>query len=115
MSGPFCKEEVLGRFGGDAALLREVAIEFLARSATLEERLRTELIRGETVEAGRTAHTLKGLIAYFDRGIVFEFARHLQCRADAEDCVGAASLLVPLAALVEELRDQLRKEVCDAR
>lgn len=115
MSARFCLKEVLARFDGDAVLLKAVATGFLASSATLEEQLRAELARGETAKAGRTAHTLKGLIAHFDRGIVFEFARHLQCRADADDFVGAESLFVPLAALVEELRGHLRKEVCDAR
>lgn len=114
MSARLNREELLARFDGDALLLREIATGFLTRSTTLLERLHTELARGATAEAGRTAHTLKGLIAYFDRDVVFDFARQLQYRADCADFAGAQALLVPLSALVEDLRDHLRKVVCDA-
>lgn len=115
MSAPFNTRELLARFEGDAAMLREVATDFLTRSAILEERLRAELVRGEAVGAGRTAHTLKGVIACFDRGLVFDFARQIKSRADEEDFAGALALLDALTEFVEDLRDHLRREVVPRR
>lgn len=109
---PFRRQEMLDRFEGDAELLEEIAGDFLERSASLEAQLRVELTRGEAANAGRTAHTLKGLIAYFDRGMVFDCARAVQALADDGDFAGAEALLDSLAARIEELRSHLRREVC---
>lgn len=107
------RSELLAGFDGDAELLRQVASDFLVRSAELTERLRGELASGARADAARTAHTLKGLIAYFERGIVLHFAGEIEHRVDDEDFASAQALLAPLAALVETLRDHLRREVCD--
>lgn len=107
-----CKTDLLARFDGDAVLLEEVAREFLERSVALEESLRAELVTGNASAAARAAHTLKGLIAYFDRGIVFNIARQIEFRADAGDLAGAKALLDSLRAFVEHLRDSLRQDVC---
>jgi CheY-like chemotaxis protein/HPt (histidine-containing phosphotransfer) domain-containing protein len=110
-------QRALAATQGDRALLREVAEVCAAEMPTLRSRLAQSLAAGDTSEALRMAHTIKGNLRTFGaRGI--ENAEQLEQAARSGNLARVGELLQTLqsdVALVEQaLADYLASPVTDA-
>lgn len=92
-SGVFDKQASLKRLGGSLSLLRDMFQFFLEDAPTLLRTLQTSLQRGETDEAYRAAHSLKGLASNFDAHVVTRPAKQIEELLRAKDLAGAAALV----------------------
>ena len=108
-SGPALdREEALSRVGGDVDLLREIAGVFLDDCPNSMQALRDAVSAGDAKLVERQAHTLKGSIATFGTGFVFETARKIELQGRCGDLSTATSDLLHLEAGIEHLKSDLR-------
>jgi len=102
------REEALSRVGGDVDLLREIAAVFLDDCPNSLSQLRDAVSNGDARLVERQAHTLKGSIATFGTGNVFETARKIELQGRCGDLTEVASDLIHLEAGLETLKADLR-------
>ena len=101
------REVALSRVGGDAQLLKEIAVLFLNEYPKILDDLRSAAERGDARRLERTAHSLKGSVSNFGAGVAVEAARSLEAmgrgqqHAEADQVI--RTLEVALAALGSEL------------
>ncbi len=102
------REEALSRVGGDVDLLREIAGVFLDDCPNSLQALRDAVSAGDAKLIERQAHTLKGSIATFGTGSVFEWARKIELQGRCGDLSTASTDLLHLEAGLEQLKSDLR-------
>lgn len=101
------REVALARVGGDAELLREIAVLFVQDYPKVLDQLQDAIARGDAQTIERTAHGLKGSVSTFGARAAMEAARTLEtmgrtCQLD-ELRQALATLELALAALRPEL------------
>jgi two-component system, sensor histidine kinase and response regulator len=101
------RQLALSRVGGDAQLLKEIAVLFLEDYPKMMDRLREAAARGDAKSVERTAHGLKGSVANFgaksavDAALALEGMGRAQQLSEVEQVI--RSLDLALAALRPEL------------
>lgn len=103
--------ELLDKFDGDPVFLLDVAESFILRSSELQDQLWHAVEAQAPYEAERSAHTLRGLIAYFERGPAFASAEAIEVRAQQRNIAAVSDLLPVLDFFVNRLRTHLESEV----
>src|SRR5207237_7364971 len=94
------RAQALGRVGGDADLLKELARMFQTDCPAQLAELRAAVGRGDGPAVQRLAHTLKGEVGVFGAHAAFEEALRLETMARQGDLSQAATAI---AALQREL------------
>jgi signal transduction histidine kinase/CheY-like chemotaxis protein/integral membrane sensor domain MASE1 len=108
--GGWDARKFLERIGNDESLLREVTDIFLEETPKLLARLR-EAVTAQAAEiVERTAHSLKGELAYFGSSAA-HFARELERIGRERDLAEAAGLLASLETEVTSLMAAVRRDV----
>jgi HPt (histidine-containing phosphotransfer) domain-containing protein len=101
------RELALSRVGGDAQLLRELAVLFLEEYPRVLGELRSAVDRGDAAAVERAAHALKGCIANFGAQAAVETAFRVEAlgrdRKLQEVSQAVQSLELALIALQTEL------------
>lgn len=106
------------RFGGDAALVRELVTLFLAECPRMLECIRQAVRAGRPDEIRWAAHTFKGAVGNFgDRGVLLA-ALALEQAGRAGDTAQAPALLADLEREVDRLlasmHDLLAAGACES-
>ena len=94
---------MLKKFGGDAALLREVAGVFIESCPQMMNALREAIAQQNSSALQRAAHTLKSSVDYFGDKIAFDKAFSLERRGKAADWTDVAETARELEAAIERL------------
>ncbi len=98
----------MARVGGDAELLKELALLFLEESPRMMTELLAAHAQGDAKQVERTAHGLKGSVANFGAKRAVDAAFQIEQSGRAGKLDGVAALLdtldLALAALYSELR-----------
>jgi HPt (histidine-containing phosphotransfer) domain-containing protein len=101
-------EGVLERFGGDRELLQEMVGIFFDDSPAVIDLLSDGLAQHDSATVERAAHSLRGMIAYFDPAEVIETARQIEQAGRQRDLEPVPSLMRRLAQQVELLKNALQ-------
>ncbi len=98
----------MARVGGDAELLKEIAVLFLEENyeAWLSE-LREAGMKGDADAVQRMAHGLKGSVANFGAGAAVAASLKLENLGRSQDLTGMQESLVELQEALETLRGDL--------
>jgi CheY-like chemotaxis protein/HPt (histidine-containing phosphotransfer) domain-containing protein len=104
----FSREAALLKMGGDEELLREVVVAFLEACDDTVAAVDAAVRANDAKALRRTAHTLKGSVATFSTGPVYETALELE-RCGRDECMETArdshqKLRDELEQLLPELR-----------
>jgi len=107
--GAFSREVALVKMGGDEELLKEVVVAFLEACEATVEPVEAAVRARDAKALRRAAHTLKGSVATFSTGTVYETALELE-RCGRDDSMEGAQQLYQrldreLAQLLPELRE----------
>jgi two-component system, sensor histidine kinase and response regulator len=107
-AGVFSKEAALLKMGGDEELLREVVVAFLEACDDTVDAVDSAVRANDAKALRRAAHTLKGSVATFSTGPVYETALELE-RCGRDECLDMAResyqrLRGELERLLPELR-----------
>lgn len=79
IQGPILdRTTAMARVGGDADLLRELAVLFIEEYPVRMDELRSALERGDADAVERTAHSLKGAVANFGAQAAVEAALRIE-------------------------------------
>ncbi len=97
------RDRLLVHFGGDEALLREIAQIFLDDSPRDLQNLREALAAGDARRARMAAHTLKGAMSNFDAPGPTAAAWRVEQLAADGDLAAAAAALPALEAALEQV------------
>ena len=100
----------LEKVGGDENLLRELCQIFLAESPKLMRKMEKAMAENDPVALRRAAHSLKGEVSYLSADSVFETARELERRGDANDLASVPELLRTLEAALHDLYAAMKQE-----
>lgn len=101
------REVALSRVGGDAELLKEIAVLFLGECPKILEDLHAAAASGDARRLERTAHALKGSVSNFGAGVAVEAARSLEAMGRAQQLAGAAPVLASLEQSLNALSTEL--------
>lgn len=106
------------RFGGDAALVRQLVTLFIDECPRMLERLREGVRSGRAEEIRWTAHTFKGAVGNFgDRGVLLATLA-LEQAGRMGDIAQAPALLAELEREVDRLlasmHDLLARSPCES-
>lgn len=104
----------LARMGGDAQLLRELAVLFLEDGPRRLAELQASLDAGQLESASRAAHSLYGLASNFDAAECVAAATSVEVHADAADISAARASFGALSTAVGRLSAALH-DVLDTR
>jgi len=99
---PWHPAVALRRMGDDKELLCSMVEYFLEDSPVLLQQLQELIVTGDSEEASRVAHSLKGLCANFDAHAAIRVAGHTEIACREGKFVDAASLL-------QSLNDEIRR------
>ena len=100
---------LLGRFMGDAQLLRGVAELFLVSESGLRSQLATALSRNDGKEISRTAHSLRGSVGNFGAEKAMALAGELVLMGQGNNLSGAGRVFESLVQTLDDLRFQLHR------
>ena len=100
---PYDRAKVLENFGGDEALLGEVAALFIAAWPENLARLRAALAAADAEALRGAAHAVKGSVANFCADRAVQAARQLEMTGRAGDLDQAAAQFEDVVARVEEV------------
>ncbi len=103
------RQAALERVGGDAELLREIAALFLEECARAVADLRAAVERRNGPEIEHKAHSLKGSIATFGSGPVFQAAWELEKQGRGGDLSQVEAKLRSFESSLERLCSELRE------
>jgi CheY-like chemotaxis protein/HPt (histidine-containing phosphotransfer) domain-containing protein len=98
---------LLGRFMGDAQLLRGVAELFLVSESGLRSQLAAALSRSDGKEISRTAHSLMGSVGNFGAEKAMALAGELELMGEGNNLSGAGKVFESLVQTLDDLRFQL--------
>jgi HPt (histidine-containing phosphotransfer) domain-containing protein len=98
---PFDRDLMLHQFAGMEHMLPELLTAYRESAGECLDVTRRALLAGETDEAWRAAHTLKGMSAAVCATLVRDQAQMLELAARAGDLPGAMAALPGLESLVE--------------
>jgi HPt (histidine-containing phosphotransfer) domain-containing protein len=98
----------LSRVGGDLELLQEIARLFLDDTPRMLSEIRQAIEAGDPIAVERSAHSLKGCIANFGTGAVFEAALALENKGRGGDLSGAPELYARIESLMNRLEPELQ-------
>ncbi len=115
MSDVLDRHALLAHFGGDAALIEEIAAIFIQSSQELLAQLREALQRQDAEQLRRIAHTLKGSASNFLAKEVSAAAHRLEAVGRSGDLSGASDALLALELHVSSLRTALETLVQELR
>jgi len=101
------REVALTRVGGDAELLREIAVLFLENYEAWLGELRAAAGRGDACGIQNTAHGLKGSVANFGAKSAYEAALTLETVGRNQNLELVPSSLAALESALAELRPEL--------
>ena len=101
------RELAMTRVGGDAELLKEIAILFLDDYPSALSDLHHALDRGDARAVERTAHGLKGSVANFGASTAVEAARSIENLGRAQKLAEVAQVLGTLELALAALRPEL--------
>lgn len=97
----------LSRVGGDAELLKEIAILFLADYPKSMNELRQAAEAGDARRVERTAHGLKGSVSNFGARPAVEAAMELETMGRAQELAEVEQVLRTLELALAALRPEL--------
>lgn len=103
----FNKEIALSRVGGDAELLKEIAILFLDDYPKSLSELREAIEAGDAKRVERSAHGLKGSVSNFGARPAVEAALQLETMGRAQKLVEVKQVLRTLELALAALRPEL--------
>ncbi len=98
---------VLDRVGGNVELLDQLVEVFRADCSRLLPELETALGAADAPTARRAAHTLKGMVAFFDAAAAREAATRLEAMAAAGHLTGAENAFHTLHGEIQRLQAAL--------
>ncbi len=101
------REVALSRVGGDAELLKEIAVLFLENYQAWLGELRDAAVRGDAKVVENTAHGLKGSVSNFGAQAAVEAALQLEMLGRNRDLTGVSTSLSALESALEALRPEL--------
>ncbi len=101
------REVALARVGGDAELLREIAMLFVEDYPKVLDELRDAIARGDAERVERTAHGLKGSVSTFGARPAMEAARTLEALGRARQFEEIRQVLTTLELALAALRPEL--------
>jgi len=101
------RELALARVGGDAELLKEIAVLFMAEYPKVLDDLRAAASRGDAKNLERAAHGLKGSVSNFGAAPAVEAARVLEGMGRAEQLEEVAQVIHTLELALAALRPEL--------
>jgi CheY-like chemotaxis protein len=99
----FVKAELLDRVGGKEDLLRNLLGVFRDDSARMLAELQTAVQAGDTATIQHVAHSLKGMVGFFEVPSAFDAALHLETLGRHKDLDKSAEALAVLQAEVERI------------
>ncbi len=97
------REEAIERLGGDADLFQELCQIFLDESPKLLRELQIALRTGNTEDAMRAAHSIKGEVGYLSAPEAMSAARQLEEMARRKNLSGSDKILAMLERELEAL------------
>lgn len=109
----FDREAALARVGDDEELLLELVKIFLDDYPINLSAIRSALAEGNSKGVEHAAHTLKGAVANFGADVVVKEAFELERMGRAGDISHANENLQRLAAVLEQLDQELRPLAAD--
>jgi HPt (histidine-containing phosphotransfer) domain-containing protein len=95
------------RVGGDAELLKEIAVLFLEDYPRVLAEIRAAIAGGDARQLETSAHTLKGSASNFGAGAVVESALRLEQMGRAGQMNQSPDVLRSLEAGLSALREEL--------
>jgi PAS domain S-box-containing protein len=105
---PLDTEALLDGLGGDRKLLFELVDLFLADTPKLLAKVERAIARSDAARLKDAAHALKGSVANFDSGSVFESVRHLEVLGRENDLANATTAFAAAKAEINRLSLALR-------
>ena len=106
-SAVFDKAVALSRVGGDAELLKEIAILFLDDYPKSLSELRDAVETGDAKRVERTAHGLKGSVSNFGARPAVDAALQLETMGRSQKLIEVEDLLRTLELALAALRPEL--------
>jgi two-component system, sensor histidine kinase and response regulator len=97
------RSALLARVGGNEALLQDLLAVFRDDSTRLLNELRQAHAAGDAAAVQQAAHTLKGMVGFFDMPAALEAAVQLETLGRQGDLAGAANLLLALEREIERI------------
>lgn len=97
---PFDLPAALRRVNGKASLLRKLIVTFGETYASVGQDLRTQLAGGQTADARRLAHSLKGVAGSLGLSAIHRAAADLERMLAAEETEQASAAIADLEAVV---------------
>jgi HPt (histidine-containing phosphotransfer) domain-containing protein len=108
VTGPALDHEVaLARVGGDAELLKEIAVLFLENYDAWLGEIRQAADRGDALGVEHTAHGLKGSVANFGAQAAVDAALRLENLGRSRDLTDVSGSLAALESALTALRTEL--------
>lgn len=102
------RHSLIETFDGDEKFVDELVATFLIRTPALVDEIRSALEAGDAGAASRSAHSLKGMIGYFETGEAEAAARRLEHMMPGELALAPALLLA-----LEQRLDELTRTMID--
>jgi len=103
----FDKAVALSRVGGDAELLKEIAVLFLDDYPNSLSELRLAVACGDAKRVERSAHGIKGSVSNFGARPAVDAAMHLETMGRAQKLVEVEQALRTLELALAALRPEL--------
>src|SRR5262249_45353391 len=101
------RELALARVGGDAELLREIAVLFLDNYGQWLDDLNQAAARGDAVGVEHAAHGLKGSVANFGAQAAVEAAQQIERIGRSQDLAEIGKAINTLELALASLRPEL--------
>ena len=102
VEGLFDKQAALKRLGGSVDLLKDMFQFFIEDAPALVDTLETSLSNGQTDDAYRAAHSLKGLASNFDAHSVVRTAKQVEEHLRKGDLAAARPLVAEIRRSVDD-------------
>lgn len=97
----------LARLGGDAELLKQLAVMYLEDVPTLIQELHLALERTDHEEVARIAHSISGLSSTFGAAKCCAISRAIEAAGRRDDLMAAGSQTAGLQSEFEHVREAL--------
>jgi HPt (histidine-containing phosphotransfer) domain-containing protein len=101
------RELALSRVGGDAELLKEIAVLFMEDYPSVLAEIRAAAARGDAKGVERAAHGLKGSVANFGAAAAVDAALHIERMGRVGDLSRVSEAIEALARALDALHPEL--------